>query len=192
MKILKNIWSQLHRFILWALLISIFWSWIYTFVGDTSRAKKVLLYVDAYAVSQRELTLRLEDEGLPEGIRMIRARAFGYDIFNDQMNGDIYLVRESVLHSALEDTPGKLTPIPLPEGMRGYEWEGQCYGLLAFDAATQQGPAMGYVQYTPLPDPEPECYYLCFDAGSLHLAQCPDAVDNAAWEVALAFLRIDD
>ena len=191
MKVLKNIWSQLHRFVLWALLLTVLWSWIYTFVGDTSRDKKILFYIDAYAVSQRPLSLRLEEECLPEGIRMIQARSFGYDVFDSAPVGDVYLIRESMLLSAIEDTPGKLTPIRLPEGMRGFEHGGQCYGILAFDAASQTGPAMSFVQYTPLPDPEKECYYLCFDAASPHLSSLPGAADNAAWEVAMAFLGLE-
>ena len=50
---------------------------------------------------------------------------------------------------------------------------------------------MSFVQYTPLPDPETENYYLCFDANSLHLATQPGALDNAAWEVALRFLGLE-
>ena len=60
-----------------------------------------------------------------------------------------------------------------------------------FDAATQTGPAMDQIQYARMGEREPESYYLCFDAQSPHLSALPDAVDNAAWEVALNLLKLD-
>ena len=191
MRILKNIWAQLHRFVFWALILSLFWAWIYTFVGDTTRDKKLILCVDAYALEQRPLALRLEDECLPAGIKMIQVRSFGYDFLGTELEGDLYLMKASILEAALTDTPGKLAPLTLPEGMAGYTREGKTWGILVFAPATQHGPAMDYIQYTPLPDPEPEAYYLCFDAASPHLARNEGALDNAALELALAFLRID-
>lgn len=185
MRIVKNIWAQLHRFVLWALILSFFWAWVYSFVGDTSRDKKLILYVDAYALDQRPLALRLEEEGLPDGIKMIQVRSFDYDLMGGEPEGDLYLMRASVLERALDSTPGKLAALTLPAGMRGYAREGKCWGILAFDPATQRGPAMDYVQYAPLPDPEPEAYYLCFDANGPHLA------DGAAWALAMKLIAID-
>ena len=191
MKFLKRIWSQLHRFIFWAVILGIFWCWIYTFVGDAPREKKVMVYVDAYALEQRDLSLRLEDEGLPEGIRMIQVRGFNYDLFGTTLEGDVYLMKESLLKATLEETPGKLTAFEAPEGFTGYEWEGENWALLVFDAASQTGPAMDQIQYARMGEREPESYYLCFDAQSPHLKSAPNAVDNAAWEVALNLLKLD-
>ena len=191
MRIFRNIWAQLHRFVFWALILSLLWAWIYSFVGDTSREKKVILCVDAYALDQRGLGLRLEEECLPAGIKMIQVRSFGYSFLGTELEGDLYFMKASILESTVIDTPGTLAPLTLPEGMRGYEREGQCWGILAFDPETQRGPAMRYIQYTPLPEPEREAYYLCFDAGSPHFSGNEGAVDNAAWEVALALLSID-
>ena len=116
MRILKNIWAQLHRFVFWALILSLLWAWIYTFVGDTTRDKKLILCVDAYALEQRPLALRLEDECLPAGIKMIQVRSFGYDFLGTELEGDLYLMKASILEAALTDTPGKLAPLTLPEG----------------------------------------------------------------------------
>ena len=192
MRFLKNIWAQLHRFVLWALILTILWSWIYTFVGDTTRDKKVVIYVDAYALEQRALGLRLEEECHLPGIRMIQVRDFGYDLFGTSLNGDVYIMKESLLKDTLEQTPEKLAPISVPAGMIGYERGGESWGIRIFDPAAQHGSAMTYIQYTPAPDPEPEAYYLCFDAAGLHLASLPDAIDNAAWEAAMKLLAIDD
>ena len=191
MKVLKRIWAQLHRFVFWALVLSLLWSWIYTFVGDTSREKKIILCVDAYALEPRALSLRLEDEGLPPGIKMIQVRSFGYDFLGNELEGDVYLMKGSILQAALEETPGKLAAFALPAGTEGYAWENANYGLKVFDPETQHGPAMAYIQYTPLPDPEREAYYLCFDAAGCHLAANPGAIDNAAWELAMTLCSVD-
>ena len=62
MRVLKNVWSQLHRFVFWALLSTIFWAWIFTLITDTVPEKKVTLYVQTEGCRSRELTLRLEEE----------------------------------------------------------------------------------------------------------------------------------
>lgn len=192
LKVLKNIWAQLHRFVFWAILLGIFWCWIYTFVGDPPREKKVVVYVDAYALERRALALRLEEEHLPQGLKMIQVRSFDYDIFGDSLNGDVYLMKESILRATMEESPEKLAPIRIPAGKEGWSWQDETYGIKVFDAATQQAPAMRYILYA-IPDrPEPEDYYLCFDAASPHLETQPGALDNAAWEVAMNLLALDD
>ena len=139
MRILKNILAQLHRFVFWALILSLFWAWIYIYVGDTSREKKVLIYIDAYELHQRVLGLRLEDMGLPEGIEMIEVRSFDYDMFGSALNGDIYLMKESILKATLDESPEKLAPIDLPAGREGYDWSGKTAVIFA----TSGGSAIG-------------------------------------------------
>ena len=190
-KVLKRIWAQLHRFVFWALILSLFWAWIYTMVGDTGRDKKVLFYLETPGLERRALSIRLEDACLPmEGIKMIQARGFSYELFGSELNGDFYLMRESTLKATLEETPEKLCPIRLPEGLRGYAWKGGIYGILAFDPETQKGPAMEQIRYAPFDRPEPEAFWLCFDGKSQHLASLPGALDNAAWETAMALLAM--
>ncbi len=191
MRFLNNVWAQLHRFVFWALILSLFWFWVYTFVGDTTRDKKVILYVDAYGLDQRQLALRLEEEYLPAGIKMIQVRGFDYDFLGGEPEGDLYLMKASLLETILTETPGRLAALPLPDGMRGWEREGKRWGILAFDPASQLGPAMDYIQYVSPLAQEPEAYYLCVDAASLHFSGNPGALDNAAWEVAMALLSID-
>ena len=190
MRILKNILAQLHRFVFWALILSLLWAWIYTYVGDTSREKKVLIYVDAVELHPRVLGLRLEDMGLPEGIEMIEVRGFDYDMFGSALNGDIYLTRESVLKATLDESPEKLASFPLPEGMRGYEWNGRVWGILAFDPETQVGPAMDLIRYAPEGMEEKEAYYLCFEAAGPRNAAPAGGVDPASWEVGIRLLGL--
>ena len=64
-KVLKRIWAQLHRFVFWALILSLFWAWIYTMVGDTGRENKVLFYLETPGLERRALSIRLEDACLP-------------------------------------------------------------------------------------------------------------------------------
>ena len=192
MKILKNIFAQLHRFVFWALILTLFWSWIYSFVGDTTRDKKIILYVDAYDVDQEGLSFRLEDAGLPEGIKLVQVRSFADQLFSSTLDGDIYIIRESLLRASLEETPEKQCAIQLPTELPCYEWEGQRWALLVFDAAAQSGPARDCILYSPLNQPETENYYLSFDAQSLHLQGNPGAIDNAAWELAMKLLAMDD
>lgn len=192
-KVLKRIWAQLHRFVFWALILSLLWAWVYsTFVSDAPREKKVLLYVDSYGLERRALGLALEDACLPDGqIEMIQVRSFDYDIFSSYFEGDLYLMRESILKATMEESPEKLAPIPVPEGAEGWAWEGQNVAIRVFDPATQTGPAMALIGYAPPGGTEREAYYLCADAASLHLASRPGALDDAAWHVALALLAMD-
>ena len=59
MQILRNIWSQLHRFVFWALLSTILWAWIFTIITDTVPEKKVTLYVQTEDCRSEELALKL-------------------------------------------------------------------------------------------------------------------------------------
>ena len=83
MRVLKNIWSQLHRFVFWALLSTILWAWIFTLITDTVPEKKVTLYVQTENCRSMELTLKLEEEK-PEGIKMVKVHPFSYAVFGDQ------------------------------------------------------------------------------------------------------------
>ena len=155
-------------------------------MGDTSRDKKIVLYADTLTLEHRELAARLEDEGLPEGIRMIQVRSFDTSYSTMPIEGDLYLIKGSMLRSVLEEAPDRLLALELPAGFAGYTQDGKTWGLLAFDAATQTGPATDYLQYAYLDEPQSESFYLCIDAGSPHLE------DGAAWTVALNFLKLVD
>lgn len=184
MRILKNIWAQLHRFVFWAILISLFWSWIYlNFVGDVDREKKVLVCIDAYELDWRGLSLALEDAGMPEGIEAVQVRSFDYDIFGSSVNGDVYVMRESVLRATMEESPEKLAVLSSENG--GWYWNGEVRGLRIFSAGDQTGPAMDYIRYALPGIPEDEAYYLCLDA------EGPHAADGAAWAVAQKLMQME-
>ena len=97
MRVLKNIFSQLHVYVLWLLLSAVFWGWIFSsFITDTRPEYKVVVYVDAARCADKELALRLEDP-LPEGIRMVQVHPFSYAMFDEAglRNADIFIVPAS-------------------------------------------------------------------------------------------------
>ena len=83
MQVLKNIWSQLHRWVFWALLSTVFWGWIFTMVTDTVPEKKVTVYVLTEECRSTELALQLEEDR-PEGIKMIKVHPFSYAAFGNR------------------------------------------------------------------------------------------------------------
>lgn len=189
MRVFRNIFSQLHTFILWLLMSVIFWGWIFTLITDTNRNRKVTVFVDVPELEERELAVKLEEE-LPKGLKMIKVHTFDYDIIGTGAlaKGDVYIARESQLRSMLEQAPDCMAELPLPEGCTGYTVGGKNYGILIYDAKTRSGSGTAYIPYWY--GEETENYYLCINADSPHLEARKGAVDNAAWEVALHLLQL--
>lgn len=183
MRVIKNGFSQLHRFVFWAIISTVFWAWIFTLVTDTVPARKVTLYVQMDSCEDRALSLKLE-ETRPEGIRMVKVHPFSYAAFGngDLLWADLYVVRES---DAEEMLPS-FAPIDGERwdygGRELYRFEGSVYGVKIYDAATGEGAALAYLGYEPDTD-----YYLFFNAASSHLGEG----DGAALRVAEALLRLD-
>ncbi len=191
MRVLKNIFSQLHTFLLWAILCVLLWGWIYTFVGDTSRDKKVTVFINAVAIEDQKLALRLE-ERKPDGIKMIKVHDFGYDMFGTATPGDIFIVKRSQLEQMLEDKPEALQSFEAPEGIETFVRGGKCLGMKIYDAKTGKGAGDGvYIRYAPFDGTPAEDYYLCFGSETWHLDGAKEAKDNAAWEVAMELLSLD-
>ena len=96
MRVLKNIGSQVYLYLLWLLASVFLWGWIFTMITDTVPEKKVTIFVDAYALEDKALSIELEKE-LPEGIRMIRVHPFSYAMFQEStiLNADIFIVKAS-------------------------------------------------------------------------------------------------
>ena len=179
---LKNIWSQLHRFVVWAILSTILWAWIFTLVTDTGPANKVTLYVQTEGCRDQALAEVL-DEARPEGIRMIQVHPFSYALFDTQeaLNADLYVIPASQAEGFLDS----FAPIDGEELDRGdrelFTRDGKSYGIKLHDAATGESTAGDYLVYAPGED-----YYLFFNVNSLHLG----GGDGAALRVAEALLRL--
>lgn len=164
MKTLKNILSQLHTFVLWALISALFWSWIFTFVTDAPAARKVTVYCDVPALRDTALAAALE-ETMPEGLRMIQAHTFDYVMFGVDAfyQGDVFIVPASELAEYAE----LLAPVEGGQGVKVY------------DSASGEGAAASYIGYGD------ENYYLFLGTGSVHLE------DGKALAVARALLALE-
>lgn len=196
MRVFRNILSQLHTFTLWLLFCAMFWSWIFAnYINDTDRAHKITLYADVYTVDARDLTLRLE-ENLPKGIKMIKVSDVSFSGMIDNSAGDLYIIGETKLKQVMEEAPEALMPLSaaegfaVPDGFEVFEHEGKCYGIRIYDPVTKTGTARQYIGYAQADSISDEAFYLCFDAHSIHLTGLEDAIDNAAWEVAVDFLTL--
>ena len=161
---IRKIFSHLHTFVLWALASALFWSWIFTFVTDTSPDKKVTVYCLVPNVQDTCLAAALE-ETMPEGLRMIKVHSFDYVMFgvNAFYEGDIFLLPVSEIGNYQE----LLVPVEAGQGIKAY------------DAAAGTGAAIRYIRYG-----DEDCY-LFLGAGSRHLE------DGKALAVARALLEME-
>ena len=146
MRVLKNIFSQLHSFVLWALASVLFWGWIFTFVTDTSIEKKVTVYCYVPEIRDTELAAKLEED-MPEGLRMIKVHSFEYVMMGmDAMQqGDIFIIPASTVERYKE----LLNP--------------ELGSVRVYDAAAGEGAAQEYITYGD------EDYYLFYGVESAHI-----------------------
>lgn len=182
MRFLKNVFSQMHRWVLWALISVMFWAWIYTFVNDTTPARKLTLYAQVDLCEDEALTRELE-KSLPSGIKMVKVHPFSYAMFDDGdlQGADLYVVRSSEAERFLEDF-APLEETGFVSGERElYRSGGRAYGVKIFDAASGEGAAKEYFFYGTQED-----YYLFFNADSLHL----EDGDGAALWLAETLLNL--
>ena len=182
MGFLKNIWSQMHRFVLWALLSTVFWAWIFTLVTDTVPEKKVTVYVLTEECRSTELALQLE-ETRPEGIKMIKVHPFSYAAFGnaDLLGADLYIVGEKDAEEMLPSFAPLDGEQWDPGERETLSWDGAVRGVKIYDGAAGAGAAAGFIGYEPGQD-----YYLFFNVDSPHLGSC----DGAALRVAEALLKL--
>ena len=178
MRVLRNIFSQLHEYVLWLLLSTVLWGWIFaSFVTDTKAEKKVVIYVDAVQCADTELAAALE-EHMPEGLRMIQVHPFSYAMFdtNALLNADLYIVSSSRAAEYLES----FAPLAgLPADLGGEYWvhDGVPYGIRLCGAADGR-----YFTCSNPGEPDEDCY-LFFGVNGLHAAALTGAGDDAAIEV---------
>lgn len=190
MKIIKNIFSQLHTFVLWLLISVLLWGWIFSFLTDTSREKKIMIFVNAGELRDRELALRLEEQK-PDGIKMIKVHDFEYQMIGTtKVYGDLYIVPESDLERMLEKDPGAVLPIRDPGGHPVYEYGGQPVAFLAYDAGTNSGIGASRYIFYPRPELDGQNFYLCISSDTRHYEGAEGAVDDAAWTVAMDLLTL--
>ncbi len=161
MRVLKNILSQLHSFILWALASILLWAWVFGLATDTSYGKKVMIFCHVPAIQDVELTMDLEED-LPEGIKMVQVHPFDYVMFDT-----VSITRADILIIPAIDVPEMGDEIVPLEGETGIQ---------VYDPDTGEGVLLDYITYGD------EAYYLYLGAGSAHLK------DGIAAEIARKLL----
>ncbi len=185
MRHLKAFFSSVPKYLLWAVLSTLFWLWIFTILNDAPAEKKVTLYADVPVLADPGLSVCLEQD-LPEGIRMVRAHSFSYVMFGDAAltGADIFIVKGSDAERYRESFA------PLPEAFAkrypdALSVNGSPSGIRVFDAETGTGAACSYITYAE-PGTAAEDYYLFFGAESLHCGR----QDTAAYRIAELFLQL--
>ena len=168
MRIIKNILSQLHVYVVWLILSVVLWGFVFNFLTDAPAEKKLVLFAEVSGVQDRGFCAELE-KNKPAGIRMIQAHSFDYVMFDEQslINADVYIVpRESV--EAYRDSFRALDLSKLKaEKLSFYEIDGKPCGIRVWDG--KAGSASAYFAYG-----EGE-YYLFLGANSLHAGDVDDA-----------------
>lgn len=181
---IKWIFKNWHRYVLWALLSVIVWAWIFTLLFSAKAAEKVSLYAELPGINGNGLAAALEED-LPEGIRRIDPGSFDVGLFNEEsvLAGDLYLVPEPEVELfASSFAPIDRSAFP---GETFLEIDGTAYGILASDPETGYGAASEYVVYYQ----NVRCY-LCFNKDSIHLGTWNGSADDAAITVARQFLDL--
>ena len=184
MKMIKNIFSRLHVYVLWLLASAVLWGWVFTLVTDAPQAEKVVVFVDAYGCEDTALAEAL-GEDLPAGIRMVQVHPFSYAMFNDSelLSADIYIMRASDAADRA-DSIAPLDTIPFdPGGAALCEIGGTACGVMIHAAG---GAASGFIQYEDGGAPA-EDYYLFFNRESPHTGE----TDTAAVTVAARLLALE-
>lgn len=188
MRTIKRILSQLHRYVLWALISAVVWAFVFTRITDASPKRKVTVYTDAPAVSEITLEAKLEEE-LPDGIKMVKVRHFTYAAFNSDApsEADILILSESSVKEHLD----MLSPIPRDPREGDYVEGGSLYGIKVFDLASGSAVCGEYFTYTYIVSETPnQNYYLCFNNDSIHLGGWNGSADDAALIIAEKILSM--
>ena len=178
---IRRTFSRFPIYLLWALVSVFLWSFVFSFLTDATPAKKLTVYISAEKVQDVELAARLEESGLPDGIRMIKVHPFSYAMFSDSdlLSADLYVVKAS------EADGWRDSFRPLPDGLTGELDLGDgVRGIRVYDAETGEGVFDELIAYA-VPGVPAEDYYLFFGAGSQHTEEG----DGAALWLAQRFLE---
>ena len=177
MRVLKNILSQLHLYLLWLLAAGLIWGLVFTRITDAPAEQKVTVFIDAPC---EDLALRERLEAhRPEGIRMIHVHPFTYAMFDEStlLNADIYIVpasRVAEYQDSFAPAPASLGEAAANGGITVYR--------------DGQGIASAYIGYGA--EGTEEDYYLFIGANSRHASTVNGTGDDAALAVAADFLQL--
>lgn len=168
MRVLRNIVSQLHVYIVWLILSAVLWGFVFTFVTDAPAAKKLVLFAEVERCEDRALSDLLEEKK-PDGLRFVQVHSFDYVMFDEKglLNADLYIVSAGSVEGYRDSfAPLDLTMIDT-EGLTLLELDGQPCGIRVWDG--EAGCARSYFGYG-----EGD-YYLFVGANSVHAGEKDDA-----------------
>ena len=179
MRVLKNIVSQLHVYIVWLILSAVLWGFVFNIVTDAPAEKKIVLFADVETCSDQAMSAALEAER-PAGIKLVQVHSFGYSLFDEAtlLNADLYIVRaQDAENYRYSFRPLDAEKLPL-DGLTLFELDGAPCGIRVWDGA--QGCAASFLGYG-----EGE-YYLFLGVNSLHAGE----KDDAAYELIAELLKL--
>ena len=188
MKTVKKILSLIPALVLWLMISLFLWGFVFNQITDTDPAHKITLYVDARVTDETKLAVLLE-ENAGENIRMAKARAFSYALFDGTVleRADLLIVPASHVETYRDWFR------PLPEDMREYAplllLEGEPWGIRVYDPKTGEGAAASFIDYRS--QEEAEEFYLFFGNQSLHTLGNENALDNEAVSAAKLLMEND-
>ena len=172
-KVARNLLRQLLLYLLCIILSAIFTTFVFGRIRDTVPAKKISIFADVPSVKNAELEV-LFSEDLPEGIKMVKAHTFDYDVlgFAGGSEADIFIVEASDAEKYLEHFAPVSEFLPPRSVYQYYVHGGVPYGVLIKGGGNAS--ASDYIDYQ-----EGRDYYLFFGNKSLHPGQ-----DGAAAYIA--------
>lgn len=180
MRVLKNILSQLHVYVVWLILSAVLWGFVFNFVTDAPREKKLVLFAEVETCRDAELSAALE-ERKPAGIKLVQVHSFDYVMLDETalLNADLYIVPADKIEDYHESFRA-LDPERMDlSGLTLYETDGKPCGIRVWDGET--GCAASCLGYG-----EGE-YYLFLGANSLHAGE----KDDAAYRLIEVLLQTD-
>lgn len=181
---IKRIFHNWFRYVLWTLLSVIFWAWLILLVTEAPPARKVQLFAELPAMENEPLEIALERDKA-DGIKFVQAELFQYAVFDQGavLHGDLYLISEPNAEAYLPSFC-EIDPAMFP-GQTFYESEGKAYGIVVYDETA--GISIGSVYVTYIPG---ERCILFFNKESQHLGAWNGSADDAAITVARNYLYL--
>ncbi len=172
-KAARNLLRQLLLYLLCVILAAIFTTFVFGRIRDTVPEKKISIYADVPSVKSAELEV-LFSEDLPEGIKMVKAHTFDYDVlgFSGGNEADIFIVEAANAEKYLEHFAPVSEFLPPRSIYQYYVHDGVPYGILIKGGGNSS--ASEYIDYQ-----EGREYYLFFGKQSRH-----PGMDGAAANIA--------
>lgn len=177
---LRRFFSLIPALVLWLMVSTLVWGFVFTRITDTDPAHKLTLFIDTQVTDATGLAVKLEEQ-LSGNIKMVKVHPFTYAMLDGEQlkAADLFIIRAD----HMETYGDWLTPLPEEIG------EDDAWGVRAYDAETQSGIAADCINYRPLGEPDMD-YYLCFGKQSRHNPSLENAVDNAALDAANLLLNL--